>query len=101
MAELKPGGLAILIGGDPEAIGTVVATVKFVPAGVIETLPGNRKINNGGSGRWLIHSDKICVTLADGSIQNDWALCFSSHLMPIDGDEFQHEDEKQKELTHG
>lgn len=101
MAELRAGGLAIIIGGDPEASGTVVTTVKFVPAGVTESLPGNKKINNGGSGRWLIHSDKICVRLKDGSILDDWSLCFASHLMPIDGDEFRHEDELQKELTHG
>ncbi|CAI0819135.1 hypothetical protein [Serratia entomophila] len=101
MAELRAGGLAIIIGGNPESIGTVVVVVKFVPAGVSESLPNGKKINNGGSGRWLINSDKICVQLADGSIMDDWALCFSHHLMPIDGDSFQHEGEKQKELTHG
>lgn len=101
MAELRAGGLAILIGGDPQAIGTVVTTVKFSPAGTIEVLPNAKRIRNGGSGRWLINSEKICMVTIDGRQVDDWAFCFSNHLMPIDGEDFEHDDERRKELTHG
>lgn len=101
MSRLREGGLAILIGGDPEAKGTVVETIKYVPPGATESLPAGRKIHNGGSGRWLIHSDKICVEVAPGIVIENFALCFSHHLMPIDGRDFTHEAQSERRVMHG
>ncbi|KAB8312949.1 hypothetical protein EH228_04535 [Erwinia endophytica] len=101
MSELRAGGLAILIGGDPEAVGTVVTTVRLVASSEVIALPNGRKFSNGGSVRWLIYSEKLQVRLGDGTLLNDWALCFSHFLMPIDGNDFQREGERQKELTNG
>ena len=74
MSNLREGGLAIIIGGNQES--------------------------NGGSFRCLIHSDQLFVKLSDGTIIDDYCLCFEHHLMPIDGEDFSHEDEHQKEREH-
>lgn len=100
MSELRTGGLAIIIGGSTETVGIVVTTIEFVPAGKTIRTEG-KLFKNGGSNRWLIHSEEICVTLTDGSTQNDFSFLPASMLMPIDGEDFSHEDEREKELSHG
>lgn len=99
MSNLREGGLAIIIGGNQETIGLVVTTVRPVlPGGLILT-PSGKRFSNGGSFRWLIHSDQLFVKLSDGTIIDDYCLVFSHWLMPIDGEDFSHEDERRKELT--
>ncbi|CAH5526247.1 hypothetical protein [Klebsiella oxytoca] len=100
MAELRAGGLAIFVAGPSETIGLVVITERFVSSGEMVVLPSGRRFRNSGSSRWLVHSDRIVVTLSDGSNLNDYALVFQHWLMPIDGDDFSNEDEHQKEREH-
>lgn len=100
MAELRAGGLAIFIAGPAELIGLVVITERFVQSGEMVILPSGRRFRNGGSPRWLVNNERIYVTMNDGSIINDYSLCFSHWLMPIDGEDFSHEDERKKELSN-
>lgn len=100
MAELRAGGLAIFVSGPSEIIGLVVITERFVSSGEMVIFPGGRRFRNGGSPRWLIHNERIYVTMNDGSIINDYSLCFPHWLMPIDGDDFSNEDQRQKEWEH-
>lgn len=100
MAELKAGGLAIFVAGPAECIGITVETIKLILPGEHYLLPRCRMLN-AGSARWLIKSDRISTHLPDGSVIPDFSLANPHWLMPIDGDDFQHEDEQQKELTHG
>ncbi|NUH55868.1 hypothetical protein HUK76_19625 [Citrobacter portucalensis] len=100
MSNLREGGLAIIIGGNQETIGLVVTTVRAVSPGGLIVTPSGKRFSNGGSFRWLIHSDQLFVKLSDGTIIDDYCLCFEHHLMPIDGEDFSHEDEHQKEREH-
>ncbi|MEF3108826.1 hypothetical protein QFI91_06965 [Raoultella sp. WB_B2P2-3] len=100
MVELRAGGLAIFIAGPAELIGVVVITERLVGPNEVIKLPGGRRVRNSGSSRWLVHNDRIVVTLSNGSKLNDYALVFQHWLMPIDGDDFSNEDERQKEREH-
>lgn len=101
MAELRAGGLAIIVGGNPETFGVVVTTERLVPHGDRISLPNGRRFSNGGSTRWLVHCDRLVITLSNGSTLDDYCLMFPHWLMPIDGDDFTHEDEREKELVNG
>lgn len=101
MAELRAGGLAIIVGGNPETFGIVVTTEALIPNGGVIALPNGKGLRNGGSTRWLVHSDRLCLELSNGTIIDDYCLMPSRCLMPIDGDDFTHEDEREKELVNG
>ena len=100
MRELRSGGLALIIAGSPETIGLVVVTEKMVNPGEIVITPCGKRFSNGGSQRWLIHSEEICVKLSDGTVIDDYCLIFPHMLMPIDGEDFSDELQKEKELSH-
>lgn len=97
---LHEGGLAIIVGGNPETIGLVVTTERNVPPGGVIITPKGERFSNGGSLRWLIYSKELCVKLSDGTVIEDYCLCFAHHLMPIDGEDFSNEDERRKELIN-
>lgn len=99
MAELKAGGIAIFIAGPTELLGLQVDTLRYVSLGESITLPTGFRICNAGIGRWLIYNERIS-TLSNGKVLNEYSLCPAHWLLPIDGDDFKHEDERQKELTH-
>ncbi|KGA24920.1 hypothetical protein AO825_08335 [Pectobacterium brasiliense] len=101
MAELRAGGLAIIVGGNPETLGVVVTTEKIVHHGERISLPDGRRFYNAGSTRWLVHCDRLVTMLSSGSTLNDYSFMFSHWLIPIDGDDFTHEDEREKELVNG
>lgn len=100
MAELRAGGLALIIGGSPETIGLVVVTERLVNPGGIVITPCGKRFSNGGSLRWLIHSTELCVKLSDGTVIDDYCLIFPHMLMPIDGEDFTDELHSEKELSH-
>lgn len=100
MAELKAGGLAIFVAGPADCIGITVETIKLIMPGESYVLPKCR-MKNAGSSRWLIKSDRISTYLPSGSVIPDFSLAKPHWLMPIDGEDFLHEDQQQKELTHG
>ena len=91
MSELKEGGLAIIIKSRfPENVGKVVKTSKFI--GISEPYYTNC---------WEIiatsHLTGTLYPIGDG----DFAIAPETSLMPIDGDDFSHENDRQKELSHG
>ncbi len=92
MAELKVGGLAIIISCPwGKNVGKVVKLIRFL---------GVRKSDHTDE------SGPAWEIKCESGISSDYGtfkVCgaFSRRLMPIDGDDFQHEDERQKELTHG
>lgn len=91
MAELKAGGMAIIIRSRfPENIGKVVKTDKFI--GISEPY-------------YVDCWEVTAISPLTGTLclvkKGDSAVAPAKSLMPIDGDDFQHEDEQQKELTHG
>ncbi|ORM78330.1 hypothetical protein [Pantoea eucrina] len=101
MAELKAGGLAMVFGlkENLAANGKCVRLIMMVNPGEIFKSPL--------SNRMLIHRESISSWICEGDIQKShpreigWACFNPSNLMSIDGDDFQHEDERQKELTNG
>lgn len=91
MADLRAGGLAIIIKSRfPENIGKVVKTEKFI----------------GTSEPYYVDCWEVtAISQLTGTLypvkEGGSAVAPAKSLMPIDGDNFQHEDEQQKELTHG
>lgn len=96
MAELKPGGLALVIRG--EDCGKCVTTERFIP-GLSQFLAPDGKSYTAAQvcGSWLCTGE---VNPKDRPSLQGWALFRTENLLPIDGDDFQHEDERQKDLTH-
>lgn len=101
MAELKAGGLAILIKTFvPENAGKSVTTEFMVQhMESLDTPSGEVFTNYSGRACWYITGD--VWTELNGVTVTGFAFAHPEQLMPIDGDDFQHEDERQKELTHG
>ncbi len=48
MAELRAGGMALIVAGPSEIIGLVVITERFVSSGEMVILPSGRRFRNGG-----------------------------------------------------
>lgn len=94
MAELKAGGLAIVISSPiPKNVGRVVELVEFW--GILKS----RYTGEEGPA-WEVKTDSP-MTLPNGWPSDLTGLIFSKNLMPIDGDDFQHEGERQRELIDG
>ena len=89
MSELKAGGLALVIQSTvPEQVGKAVTLLQFIsPGDFIHN--GKKYFSKASSGTWLCEKPDALVT------HYPW------QLMPIDGDDFSHEDERRRELTHG
>lgn len=91
MADLRAGGLALVIKSRfPENIGKVVRTDRFI----------------GISEPYFVDSWQVtALSPLSGTLgpakEGDSMVAPVFTLMPIDGDDFQREDERQKELTHG
>lgn len=103
MAELRAGALALVVGGQKNEvlIGRTVELVRLVAAESMVKIPGQPLFWNEAPARWLITKKGLRVILSNKSVLQGFALISPQHLVPIDGDDFQHEDEQQKELTHG
>lgn len=91
MIELKAGGLAIIIKSRfPENVGKVVTTSNFI---------GQSELY--GTYCWKV----IAHTNLTGTIrpvkEGESAIAPVFSLMPIDGDDFIKESEREKELSHG
>lgn len=95
MADLKAGGLAIVIRShSAENIGKVVKLLEFYGEGL-----GPYK---GRSDMWFVTpiSSKLKSQFFPVS-PGEKCSCPAAFLMPIEGDNFQHEEERKRELTHG
>ncbi|ASC12963.1 hypothetical protein ACEQ9C_00010 [Klebsiella pneumoniae] len=96
MAELRAGGLAIIIRSPfPENVGRVVKLVACI---------GEK---NHQSGRGVYWEVEATAELAAELAGTPWrvkpgsaCMVLAKNLMPIDGDDFSNEDERQKEREH-
>lgn len=89
MSELRAGGLALVVRcTDQNLIGKVVTLIELLKPGSFK-YDGEQYFFKGDSAAWLCE------------IEDGIAVFRPSSLMPIDGDDFSHEDERKKELNHG
>lgn len=104
MSELRAGCQAMIIGGFYRTNdGKSVQVVGFVPNGAQFTWEGAVYAEPVPMGdAWLISGDLVIRDGDTGEAKRlNFALMPGKYLMPIDGDNFRHEDELQKELTNG
>lgn len=98
MAELRAGGLAIIIKSEfPENIGKVVTTIKQVPrVFVMFSLEKTLLIN-----AWETTRDGDLMTTDGIKSNGEPAYCLPENLMPIDGDNFPMEvfDEEKEHVS--
>lgn len=99
MANLKVGGLAIITNSRlKENIGATVRIKKYM--GVMRGHVMEVELES-----WQVESAterQLQGFLPNGMVVYwDTVNCPAKWLMPIDGDDFHHEDERQRELTHG
>ncbi|WP_233979579.1 hypothetical protein [Pectobacterium versatile] len=105
MAELRAGGLALIVESiNPEDVGKCVTTISLIPAHGSFTSPHGRPTNNNADfAAWFVTGD-VKALMGKGSpvwAGRGWSLYPPQYLMPIDGDDFTHEDEREKELVNG
>ena len=100
MSDLRVGGLAILIGLNThsEYNGRCVRLEASIGMGetYISPVTGLEYKNFRSERRWVISGDFLVNMREPG-----WTAVHPKHLLPIDGEDFSHEDEQQKELSHG
>lgn len=93
MAQLRPGGMALIIGGkEKELIGLCVTTEEFISPGSTshgKYADGCPVMNCLSSSKWVVTNSIIGTPDADGVISKGWALVSAGHLLPIDGDDYQ------------
>lgn len=99
MSELRAGGLAIIIKSRiPENIGVTVRLVKYL--GIVKGILDGIELE-----AWNVEpaSGGEIKGIFPGGLVAKWPSvnCPANWLMPIDGEDFSHEDERQKELTNG
>lgn len=105
MAELRAGGLALIVDSvSPQEVGKCVTTTQLIPAFGSFTSPHGRPTkNNAEFAAWLVTGDVVAEMSGNGIpiwAGRGWALYPPQYLMPIDGDDFTHEDEREKELVY-
>ncbi|EPG3492488.1 hypothetical protein MDW84_002494 [Klebsiella pneumoniae] len=90
MAELRAGGLAIIIRSRfPENVGKTVRLIKLI--GFDESLGGYE---------WEVSAlSELTGALYPAKV-GDICVGLDKNLMPIDGDDFSNEDQLQKEREH-
>lgn len=99
MAELKIGCIALIVKTYfvHENLGRFVVVERLIEDGKRFRSPKTNGVCENASGEALY--------LVTGNIKNafagedGWHLVRRNQLMPIDSDDFQHEDERKKELT--
>lgn len=104
MAELKAGGMAIIIDScTTEEIGRCITTERLCQPGEIVLTPTVHRARVPSEKCWMVTGNVSAGGTLGGKISHitGWAFYPPDLLMPIDGEDFQHEDERQKELTHG
>ena len=102
MAELRAGCRALVIGGFYRTNdGKAVDVIQFVPNGETFEFEGQLYADKPPRGdAWLIVGDLISQLNGDAQ-RLHFALMPGKYLMPIDGDDFSHEREHEKELING
>ncbi|EMO8771671.1 hypothetical protein FKL27_07360 [Klebsiella pneumoniae] len=101
MAELRAGGLALVIASENKnEIGKLVTLIRKVLSGEFHQFPNGSsyamKTNTGESG-WVVSGD---VSIYKSKPSGGMSIFPAKSLMPIDGDDFSNEDQRQKERGH-
>ncbi|HHS7705879.1 hypothetical protein [Klebsiella pneumoniae] len=92
MAELRAGGLAIIIRSRfPENVGKTVRLVRFI---------GEVHQSTGYGIYWEVIALAGLAGTRKSVKPGSAGMAQSKNLMPIDGDDFSNEDESQKEREH-
>jgi hypothetical protein len=101
MAELKPGGIALIVKTYKihENLGKSVSIEKLIPPTKKFRSPVTGALCQNSSGVMMYQISGNLISPFSG--EDGWLLAERHQLMPIDGDDFQREDERQKELAHG
>lgn len=99
MSELRAGGIAIVIFSEnkPE-IGRCVELIEKVTNGYVFNFLVQVSIVGVMTPGWLVKGD---VSIYTNKPSGGFSYFYSDELMPIDGEDFSHEDEQQKELANG
>ncbi|EPX4368538.1 hypothetical protein ACW0PQ_004140 [Escherichia coli] len=100
MSELRAGGIAIVIFSENKLeIGRCVELIEKVTNGYVFNFPGAGKYSwRDDTPGWLVKGD---VSIYTNEPSGGFSYFYSDELMPIDGEDFSHEDEQQKELANG
>ncbi|MBZ6546888.1 MULTISPECIES: hypothetical protein [Klebsiella] len=101
MAELRAGGMALVIAsGNKNEIGKSVTLIRKVLSGEFHQFPNGSSYamkTNTGQSMWVVSGD---VSIYTSKPSGGMSIFPSSHLMPIDGDDFSNEDQHQKDREH-
>ncbi|WP_414455452.1 hypothetical protein [Enterobacter quasiroggenkampii] len=102
MSELRAGGLAIVISAiREENIGKSCRLIALVEPGKEFSTQHGVKTNGSTHPLWFVEGDLIAISKSKKKTWHGWSLFHPKKLMPIDGEDFSHEDQRQKELTNG
>lgn len=101
MSELRAGGLALIVKtySIHDNLGRSVIVDGIIPNDKKFRSPKTNSLceNSSGEDLYMVSGDvKNPFNGEDG-----WGLFGKEQLMPIDGEDFSHEDERQKELING
>lgn len=101
MAELRAGGMALVIAsGNKNEIGKSVTLIRKVLSGEFHQFPNGSSYamnTNTGQSMWVVSGD---VSIYTSKPSGGMSIFPAKSLMPIDGDDFSNEDERQKEQEH-
>ena len=103
MAELRAGCRAMIIGGFYRTNdGSSVLVEQFVPSGIEFYYDGQKYAEPVPMGdAWLISGDIVARDAVTGeAIRLGFGLMPGRYLMPLDGDDFSHEKESEKQLQN-
>lgn len=102
MSELKAGCLALVISsGNENEVGKAVTLIRSVASGEFHQFPNGNSYamkTSTGQSMWVVSGE---VSIYTAKPSGGMSIFPARSLMPIDGDDFDHEDERQRELTHG
>ncbi|EPH1720592.1 hypothetical protein P2116_004662 [Klebsiella quasipneumoniae] len=100
MAELRAGGLALVLASENQnEVGKTVTLVRVVSSGEYHKFPDGIRYTMIGPGQqiWVVSGD---VSIYTNKPSGGMSIFPSKSLMPIDGDDFSNEDQRQKEREH-
>lgn len=103
MAELRAGGLALVIrSDDPYDLGKTVKLIELISTGKSAKAPSGELYSmKNGVISWAVEGDVRVIGVRQETLIHGWAMFEPMQLMPLSDGGFSHEDEQQKELTHG
>lgn len=100
MAELRAGRLALVLASENQnEVGKTVTLVRVVSSGEYHKFPDGCRYTmiEPGQQIWVVSGD---VSIYTSKPSGSMSIFPAKSLMPIDGDDFSNEDERQKEREH-